>query len=124
MQMLIGDTPLHAPWSGPAHCEKANGGESNNPDADCYASDGSCAICDAGYVAVDPSGIVIYPGYPDTYENLDGAYSCCPPQSVRPPPAQDPAAVAQALRTSYILRRRPVHGHIGCIASTAVHTRI
>ena len=79
------DNPLRGS-AGPAHCETADGVDSYNPDANCYASDGSCAVCDAGYVPVDSFGGPLAADGSNPYNHLTGAYTCCATLSVRPGP--------------------------------------
>ena len=60
MQMPPSGNPLGGASSGPAHCGTADTEANYDPDANCYASDGSCASCDAGYVPV--SSLRLPPG--------------------------------------------------------------
>ena len=80
-QMPPSSNPL-GDSAGPAHCETADSGASHNPDANCYASDGSCPFCDAGYAAVDSFGGPVAADGSSQWNHLAGAFTCCATLSV------------------------------------------
>ena len=81
------DNPFSGASAGPAHCVSSFRRYDEGPfpsGKDCYASDGSCVTCDAGYVPVDSIGGALPASGGDPDYDLAGAYTCCALQEVRP----------------------------------------